>query len=243
MYTCMVGGRELAYFAGERSFETMAKLIEQGIEKQNKTMAMAGLTGLPEARVGGTKQAELILTLAKKYQQPLAERLTEVHLRAKSPLSNDSNFLGQAVWMLTGGVSPVADTIEPVLDAEVLELFDRAKERWKTPRPIPGWCCDGTHSAGNDVRFMGVSHEMYAVCKAFEYYGRIDPADEWLPQFQCYDGLIIQRGGSPDAQEIAIDCTGAGRGPATHQTTHSGAFPKVAGAQTNGLPSNPKGCI
>jgi hypothetical protein len=27
---------------------------------------------------------------------------------------------------------------------------------------------------------------------AFRHYGRIDPADEWLPQFQCFDGLVIK---------------------------------------------------
>jgi hypothetical protein len=34
---------------------------------------------------------------------------------------------------------------------------------------------------------------MYAVCKAFEHYGRVDPTDEWLPEFQCYDGLMIEK--------------------------------------------------
>jgi hypothetical protein len=94
-------------------------------------------------------------------------------------------------WM-AGGVSPVAHDIQPVPDDEVTELLDRATEKWKNPRPIPGWCCDGTHSAGNDVRFMGMLQQMYAVCRAYEHYGRVNPDDEWLPEFQCYDGLIIE---------------------------------------------------
>ena len=148
--------------------------------------------GLADAKLGGTRQAELILSLAKKYQHPLAERLASLHLRAKNALSDDNNFLCQAVWMMAGGLSPVAESIEPVLQCEVVELVEGAQERWKSPQPIPGWCCDGTHSAGNDVRFMGVWPRMYAGCEAFKYYGRVDPEDEWLPGFQSYDGLVIE---------------------------------------------------
>jgi hypothetical protein len=93
---------------------------------------------------------------------------------------------------MAGGTSPLADAIEPVFLGEVFELLDRARERWKNPKPIPGWCVDGVHSSGQDMRFMGMWHHMYAVCKAFEYYGRVDPKDDWLPEFQCFDGLEIE---------------------------------------------------
>jgi hypothetical protein len=43
--------------------------------------------------------------------------------------------------------------------------------------------------------------EKYAVCKAFSYYGKVDPEDEWLPEFQCFDGLTLQMSGSPVAEE------------------------------------------
>jgi hypothetical protein len=193
IYSGMVSERELAYLTGDPSPETMARMLEQGIEEKKKTQALAGLMGLSAAKVGGTKQAELVLSLAKKHRHTAAERLAQVHLSAKSALSSDNNFLCQAAWMMAGGVSPVADAEEPVLEAEVMELLDRATERWKHPEPIPGWCCDGTHSAGNDVRFMGAWQHMHAVCKAFEYYGRVDPEDAWLPEFHCYDGLIIEQ--------------------------------------------------
>jgi hypothetical protein len=135
----------------------------------------------------------LILSLANRYQHSLAERLAEVHLRARSALTSDNNFLCQAAWMMAGGVSPVAEVIEPVSEAEVTDLLERAKDKWKDPHPIPGWCCDGRHSAGNDIRFMGMWPQMYTVCRAFEHYGRVDPEDEWLPEFQCYDGLVIEQ--------------------------------------------------
>jgi hypothetical protein len=193
IYNSLVAERELAYFTGDRSPENMARMIERGIEEKRKTVALAGVMGLPAARMGATKQAELVLSLAKKYQNSRAERLAEIHLRAKSALSSDNNFISQAVWMLVGGVSPIADAIEPVADTEVENILERAKEMWEDPRPIPGWCTDGLHCAGNDTRFAGMLPEMMAVCNAFSHYGRCSPEDRWLPEFKCYDGLIIER--------------------------------------------------
>jgi hypothetical protein len=192
IYSGMVGQRELAYFPGERSAEGMVHLVEEGIRRQEKSTALAGVMGLSEAKLAATKQAELVLGLARRYQHPLAERLAQMHLCAKSALSSDNNFLCQAAWMMAGGISQVADAVEPVPQSEVIELLEKAEERWKSPRPIPGWCCDGIHSAGNDIRFMGMWQQMYAVCRAFEYYGRVDPEDEWLPEFQSYDGLVFE---------------------------------------------------
>jgi hypothetical protein len=192
IYSGMVGERELLHFPDMHNVENMTRLIEQGVEQQKKTTALAGVMGLSHARLGGTAQAELILGLAKKHLHPTAERLVQVHLRARSALSGDINFLCQAAWMMAGGVSPVTETIEPVLIGEVFDLLDRARVRWKAPQPIPGWCTDGVHSAGVDVRFMGTWDHMHTVCKAFEHYGRVDPDDKWQPEFQCYDGLEVE---------------------------------------------------
>ena len=74
IYSGMVGERTLAYFSGERNLEAMAKLIESGIEEGKRPTALAGLLGLSDAKAGGTKQAELVLALARRYQHPLAER-------------------------------------------------------------------------------------------------------------------------------------------------------------------------
>jgi hypothetical protein len=198
IYSGMVGQRELAYMALPRTVENMTKLIEQGIEEKKKTTALAGVMGLAEARLGGTKQAELILALANKCQHPLAERLARVHLRERSALSSDNNFLCQAAWLMAGGVTPVADVIEQVTTDEVARLLDAANERWGNPQPIPRWACDGLHSSGADVRLAGLWHHMFSVCLAFEYYGRVDPNDEWLPEFWCHDGLVIETDGATD---------------------------------------------
>ncbi len=140
------------------------------------------------------QQAEFLLKLAQSMAHNLAARLCQVHLSARSALSGDNNFLCQAAWLMAGGFSPVAEQIEPVTDDECHALLNQAKERWRNPQPIPRWCCDGIHCSGDDPRFAGCLPEMYAVCRAFQHYGRIDPTDEWSHEFQCYDGLIIEAG-------------------------------------------------
>ena len=202
IYSGMLAHRKLAYLSRTITAESLTKLIEQGIAEQAKATALAGVMGLSEIRMGASKQAELVLALANRHGHELAERLAQVHLRARSALSSDNNFTCQAGWMLAGGNSPVADVLYPVTSAEVSEMIEKAKARWKDPQPIPGWCCDGVHSAGNDVRYMGTWEHMYAVCRAFSHYGRVDPEDKWLPEFLCYDGLILQT----PAKEIAINC-------------------------------------
>lgn len=139
-----------------------------------------------------TKQAQFLLDVAERLGHDLAARLCRIHLSARSALSGDNNFLCQAVWMLAGGSSPVADVDVSVTEAECEELLNRARESWKTPHPIPRWCLDGVHSAGDDARFMGVLPAMFSVCEAYAHYGRVDPDDEWLPSFRSLDGLIVE---------------------------------------------------
>jgi hypothetical protein len=193
VYHGMLGERQLWQLRIDCNSENFLNMLEQAIVEQDKAKALAAAMGFSQCRLGGTKQAEFLLKCAKKANHKDAQRLAMVHLRAKGSLSNDNNFICQSAWMLAGGTSPVADVIEPVDLREGVELIQKARERWKDPKPIPGWCCDGVHSAGNDVRFMGAWQHMYAVCRAFSYYGRVDPEDEWLPEFMCYDGLTIER--------------------------------------------------
>jgi hypothetical protein len=202
IYNGMVAQRQLLQLKVECASEHVMNLLVQSIVEQNKTRALSAAMGFSQCHMGGSKQAEFILECARKADHKYAKRLATVHLSAKTALASDNNFICQAAWMLAGGVSPVADVIEPVHWSEVSELLERAKVRWKEPKPIPGWCCDGLHSSGNDPRFMGVWPRMYAVCRAFSHYGRVEPDDEWQPEFQCFDGLTIQW----PAAEAAIDC-------------------------------------
>ena len=201
IYHGMIGERLLWQLGMEPSSENFMNMLAQAIVEQDKAKALAAAMGFSQCRLGGTKQAEFTLECAKRADHKQAARLAMVHLRAKGALSTDNNFICQSAWMLVGGASPVADMIDPVHLSEAVDLIEKAGERWKDPKLIPGWCCDGVHSAGNDVRFMGAWHHMYAVCKAFSHYGRVDPEDEWLPEFQCFDGLTIQKSGPPVAED------------------------------------------
>jgi hypothetical protein len=200
IYAGLLAERKLLQYPGHHTLHNMIHLIERGIAEQDRTLAIAGVIGLSHARLSATRQAEFLANIAATLAHPLAQRLIQIHLRAKSALSSDNNFLCQAAWMMAGGNSPVVERSEPVFATEVFELLESARERWKCPEPIPRWCCDGVHSAGDDPRFMGMWFHMYAACRAFDYYGRLDPSDEWKSEFYCYDGLTISPGPPVDAR-------------------------------------------
>jgi hypothetical protein len=193
MYSALVGYRKWLYLGWDHKEATLKKHLETAIADQDKFMALGAVLSFDALKesVTSTKQAEYVLDLAKAANNDNAKMLAEFHLKERSALSGDNNYLCQAVWMLAGGNSPVASTIEPVLFGECVEAYDKAVERWKSPKPIPEWCCDGTHCAGNDHRFQGVWLDMYAVCKAYNQYGRVDPSDKWLNEFICLDGLDV----------------------------------------------------
>jgi hypothetical protein len=203
IYESLVGERAWSYKRWDHRISTVQAEVQGAIEAENRAMALGGVAAFRHVHetFGATKQAEFLLHLAESMGHTQAARLCRVHLSAKSALSDDCNFMCQAAWMMAGGVSSVAETILPVTEDECVDLLERARERWKEPQPIPRWCCDGLHSAGDDPRFTGLLPEMWAVCRAFQHYGRVDPSDEWLPEFECYDGLVI--GERNDAGEDA----------------------------------------
>jgi hypothetical protein len=147
--------------------------------------------------------------------------------------------------MLAGGVSPVADQIEPIVIGEVCELLKRARERWKQPLPIPSCYLDGVHSAGADRRYAGILQDMWAVCCCFSKNGNIEPANRWLPEFFPLTGLEIESAPQPIAVS-AINCTPGGeqevgtKAPQMQQTAHSVAFVETGESITNGLPASTK---
>jgi hypothetical protein len=204
IYHSMVGQRRWWYRRWDHTAATLRREIQTAIEQRDPAMALGGVMAFAYVRetFGATKQAEYLLRLAQSIRHDLAVRLCRVHLSAKSALSGDNNFLCQAVWMMAGGVSPIAETILPVTVTECVDLLDKARERWRHPKPIPRWCLDGIHSAGDDPRFIGMLPPMVAVCKAFHHYGRVSPDDVWLPEFTSYDGLIIE--GHDDAAAEGI---------------------------------------
>jgi len=234
IYSGLLAERALLHYPGHHTKENMIELIEHGISGQDRVAAIAGVMGLSHARMSSTAQAELLARMAAGSKHKLAQRLVQIHLRAKSAMSGDNNFLCEAAWMMAGGYSPVAELSEPVFVTEALEALENARERWKAPQPIPRWCCDGLHSAGDDERFMGVWFHMYAACLAFERYGRLDPQDKWLPEFYCYDGLTIALEPPPQSTSVPYSAGNSDCAP-IQQTTHSVALSDSPHRQTNDL--------
>ena len=183
----------------ERDREVLKQAIVDGIAAQDK----AGAMGAIDAITGAWDQtnldfnlwshrhtpmscgltADFLLAIARERKCELAERLAGIHVKSKSALSDDSNFLYHAAWHMAGGECPVAQAIDTVDPHEVTALLEAAREKWEHPEPIPRWCCDGVHSSGDDRRFAGLWPEMFAVCQARAFYGRLDPELEWMPEF------------------------------------------------------------
>jgi len=239
IHHCLVGYRQQVLYRTITDQATAKSSLRKSILEGDKATALGILSLLPTLGVGSSKQAEFLMTVAMEMNHQQAIRLLRIHLGARTALSGDSNFTGHAVWMLAGGVSPVADQIEPVVIKEVCELLYRARERWKQPLPIPNEYCDGLHCSGRDRRYAGILQDMWAVCCCFSKNGNIEPANRWLPEYFPLTGLEIES--APQSVATAINCTADGEqvvgngARQTHQSTHTGAFSETDGAETNGL--------
>ncbi len=199
IYKSLVGYRQRVLYRKVNDDQGARKLLREAIYQADRATSIGALCLLGAVGIGSTRQAQYLMTIAQELNHEKAVRLLNVHLGARTALSGDNNFTGQAAWWLAGGVSPVADKIEPVEMSEACELLERAKERWKHPLPIPNEYCDSVHCAGKDRRYAGILNDMWAVCMAFIEYGNIEPENRWLPQFFPIDGLEIE----PELQSIA----------------------------------------
>jgi hypothetical protein len=196
IYQSLIGQRTFLYQRRNHTVSMLLDEIRTAIRTHDPAGAVGGILAfehLPE-QYGASKQAEFLLAAAEEMGHEHAARLCRVHLSARTALSSDNNFLCQAAWLMAGGQTPIANENAPVTMEECQELLQQANERWRSPQPIPRWCLDGVHSAGDDPRFMGTYPAMWAVCKAYQHYLHVDPDDVWLPEFQCFHGLVIEEG-------------------------------------------------
>jgi SWIM zinc finger len=139
IHQSLFGQRAWWYKAWDHNLTTLQNEIEKAIAEKNRAMALGAVMAFADAQqaFGATKQAEFLLQQAVRIGHDLAARLCNVHLSAKSALSGDNNFLSQAVWMMAGGESPVAEKILPVTADECHELLAKAKQRWQNPELFP----------------------------------------------------------------------------------------------------------
>ena len=131
---------------------------------------------------------ERLQLLAAQQENALAFEVSEIYLRHLRALSNDTNFVGQAIYRLARGYLGTQEDIE-VSDKKRSEVLEAARERLDSLDSsdgflkIPSYLLDGIHSSGRDRRFSGMSSDMAAACRAFTHYGRLSPADKWLECF------------------------------------------------------------
>ena len=192
IYSGMLATRKILYDRANYSASDCLLGLEQSIVKQNKVDALRWIIQDQESDAATNSLiARKLYELASTYDcQPAKRLIQNIYLRHEKSLKSDNNFLCQAAWILAGGNSPVIDQIEVVTQAEVNALIDKVNAT--KPYVIPGWCCDGVHCAGNDIRYAGMWDRMYAVCNQYNYYGRVIPDDPWLEdEFYCLDGLTV----------------------------------------------------
>jgi hypothetical protein len=192
IYNSLVGYRQQVLYQKVNDQDGALKLLRKAIGEADKATAIGAVSLMGTVGLGSTRQAEYLMAVALEMNHEKAVRLLSIHLGARSALSGDNNFTSQAAWMLAGGESPVADQIESVVESEAYELLDKAKERWKHPKPIPHCYCDGIHCGGKDRRYAGILQDMYAVCCCLSRYGNIEPVNQWLPEFYPTAGLEIE---------------------------------------------------
>jgi hypothetical protein len=187
----MLAWREGLYIHEQYGLEGCLERVEAAISEQNKVGALLWVMRAHETeKSAGLHIAQRLFAIATRHHHAPAQRLMQnVYLPHANSLSTDSNFTGQAAWLLTGGVSPVIDQIEIVTRGEVRRLIEQVNDT--QPHPPPEWCCDGVHCGGNDIRYAGMWDRMYAVCNQFSHYGRVNP-DEWREdEFYSLDGLRV----------------------------------------------------
>lgn len=192
IYSGMLAQRRKLYETEALSISVCMSNLEQAINQSDK---VAALFWTMKAEQAGDRVwplvAEKIFALARHRNHEQATRLVRnIYFRHAKSLSADNNFLCQAAWLMAGGVSPVLDLIEPVERGVASKLLDEVFST--SPRVIPGWCCDGIHCAGFDVRYAGMWDRMNAVCNQFKHHRRIEPNDVWLEdEFYSLDGLLL----------------------------------------------------
>ena len=193
IYSGMIASRRNLYDPTKYDLAHCLTGISEGIEQQDRVSALQWMMKAGDAgKDVWITVAHLLNVIAKARGHEPAQRLMRnIHIRHAKALTNDNNFIGQAAWLLAGGVSPVIDQTEHVTDEEVQAMLERVNAT--LPHVIPGFCCDGVHCPGNDIRYCGMWDRMFAVCQQFNHYGRVNPDDPWLEQFYSLEGLDVRQ--------------------------------------------------
>lgn len=179
--------REAEMFAPSFKRYGLAELFEvmhTAIVKKSMTKGLAAFNALYGRRDFQPKVlASRLLDWSEKYGGQQAQRLASVFDRHVSRLWMDGNISGQAYYVLIHG--EFGEQVCPeVGEGQVDGALLYARERLKAGITVPSHALDGLHTqSGSDKRFAGVVKFMSGCCRAYEHYGRLSPADQWLPSF------------------------------------------------------------
>ncbi len=134
--------------------------------------------------------AKHLLAWASESGNQQAIRLAQVFDRHASTLWLDNNISGQAYYTLIHGGWGEQGVPEVCPETVVQFIQDSIERLQQTPIEAPAYALDGVHTrSGKDSRFAGVVKHMAASCRAYEHFGRLEPTDQWLPEF--YDVPVI----------------------------------------------------
>lgn len=140
----------------------------------------------------------IVSALCPWVEQLNDERVTKLFdsWRQVAPeLGRDTNLSGLLVFLLLGGRVPevsVPDIKDPSvqLTAKSPQCVQLTANGAGAALQPPAWANDGIHARADgpiDRRFAGVLSNFVAMCRAYDFYGRLDPSDPWLPEFYLCD--------------------------------------------------------
>ncbi len=169
-----------------RSFATEWESIRSAIRDRDLTSGLAAFTRLSSLPKFSNY---LIFDLVGVEAERVAERdlleLFDCWRAVGSVLGRDTNVVGMLLYALLGGdVHGELEGLSAPCDS--VQLIARARGELDGPLSVPAWANDGIHvrvTGPPDSRFAGILSNFAAMCRAYDFYGRLDPIDPWLPEF------------------------------------------------------------
>lgn len=153
--------------------------LDELSKSENPVKAVRAYMSMVES---GIDRKQMLLWLKDKaggWDRQASRRLASLALSSIKMIGSDDNHIGQALWSLYEDRPIRPEDTPKVTRGDVIQLIESQVERWKSPESIPSYYLDGVHTIGSDRRFAGILVQMSRCIKAYEKWGRLDPADKW----------------------------------------------------------------
>lgn len=178
----------------KQSESVLFQILEDAVRRHSTVRAFQSFWAIHEVK-GWNREgmADLLNRLALEFDIPDALALSDLYQANWKSLWNDINYSGLALDVLLAG--PLSQREQhfgpefpdymqlttPILHLNryLLQLTARIKNLLGESLTVPDWALDGIHCGGNDPRFSGLWEHMARACDAYEFYGRLDPDDDW----------------------------------------------------------------